>query len=97
MTKNICTRFAPSPTGYLHLGGLRTALYNFLFARHQGGRMILRIEDTDRTRFVQGATEKLIKTLHLMGIGYDEGPDKPGSHGPYLQSERTGLYQEHAT
>ncbi|MCK4892937.1 MAG: glutamate--tRNA ligase [Calditrichia bacterium] len=96
MTKNICTRFAPSPTGYLHVGGLRTALYNFLFARHQGGKMILRIEDTDRARFVPGATENLIKTLKFMGITYNEGPDKPGSQGPYIQSERTTKYQEHA-
>ncbi len=96
MSSNICTRFAPSPTGFLHVGGLRTALYNYLFARNHAGKMILRIEDTDRARFVPGATESLIRTLRVMGIEYDEGPDKPGSSGPYLQSERTDIYQQHA-
>lgn len=67
-------RFAPSPTGYLHVGGLRTALYNYLFARHNNGKMILRIEDTDRTRLVEGATENLIKSLEWAGIVFDEGP-----------------------
>jgi len=93
---SVRTRFAPSPTGYLHVGGLRTALYNYLFARHQQGQLVLRIEDTDRTRFVEDATENLIRTLHIMGIQYDEGPDKGGPHGPYLQSQRTELYQRYA-
>ncbi len=89
-------RFAPSPTGYLHVGGLRTALYNFLFARHHNGKMVLRIEDTDRTRYVEGAVENLIRTLKWTGITYDEGPDVGGPYGPYVQSERLELYREHA-
>ena len=89
-------RFAPSPTGYLHVGGLRTALYNFLFARHNNGKMVLRIEDTDRTRYVEGAVENLIRTLKWTGITYDEGPDIGGPYGPYVQSERLDLYREHA-
>ena len=89
-------RFAPSPTGYLHVGGLRTALYNFLFARHNNGKMVLRIEDTDRTRYVEGAVENLIRTLKWTGITYDEGPDIGGPYGPYVQSERLELYREHA-
>ena len=92
----IRTRFAPSPTGFLHVGGLRTALYNYLFARHHQGEMILRIEDTDRARFVEGATENLIQTLHVMGIDYQEGPDKGGKSGPYLQSQRLDVYRQHA-
>src|SRR5262249_22695694 len=93
---NIRVRFAPSPTGYLHVGGLRTALYNFLFARKQGGSFILRIEDTDRTRYVEGAVEKLIHTLQWAGLDYDEGPGKGGPFGPYVQSERLAIYREHA-
>jgi glutamyl-tRNA synthetase len=89
-------RFAPSPTGYLHVGGLRTALYNYLFARNQDGKFILRIEDTDRNRFVPGAIDNLISTLKWAGIDYDEGPDKGGEYGPYLQSERLSIYKEHA-
>ncbi len=92
----IRTRFAPSPTGFLHVGGLRTALYNYLFARHHQGEIILRIEDTDRARFVEGATENLIQTLHVMGIDYQEGPDKDGKSGPYLQSQRLDVYRKHA-
>lgn len=89
-------RFAPSPTGYLHVGGLRTALYNYLFARNRKGKFILRIEDTDRKRYVPGAVENLISTLSWAGIDYDEGPDKGGKYGPYLQSERLDIYKEHA-
>ncbi|NOX37184.1 MAG: glutamate--tRNA ligase [Calditrichaeota bacterium] len=89
-------RFAPSPTGYLHVGGLRTALYNFLFARHHQGVLVLRIEDTDRSRYVPGAVENLIKTLKWTGITYDEGPDIGGPFGPYVQSQRIELYREHA-
>lgn len=93
---DICVRFAPSPTGYMHIGGLRTALFNFLYARHQGGRFVLRIEDTDRTRFVEGALENLIRIMKWSGLEYDEGPmlnDKgeihqEGNFGPYIQSER---------
>ncbi len=88
-------RFAPSPTGYLHVGGLRTALYNFLFARKSGGKFILRIEDTDRARYVEGAVENLIGTLRWAGLGYDEGPEIGGDWGPYIQSQRTDIYREH--
>jgi len=87
-------RFAPSPTGFLHVGGLRTALYNYLLARKHGGTFILRIEDTDRARFVPGAVENLIHTLKWAGLAYDEGPDVGGEKGPYIQSERTELYQK---
>ncbi|HOJ17320.1 MAG: glutamate--tRNA ligase [Ignavibacteriales bacterium] len=90
-------RFAPSPTGYLHVGGLRTALYNYLFARHTSGKFILRIEDTDRARFVPGAVENLIDTLRWSGLTYDEGPDKDGGFGPYIQSERLEIYKEYTT
>ena len=89
-------RFAPSPTGYLHVGGLRTALYNYFFARKMGGTFILRIEDTDRTRFVEGAVDNLIDTLRWAGLDYDEGPVKGGAKGPYVQSERTEIYRNHA-
>jgi glutamyl-tRNA synthetase len=87
-------RFAPSPTGYLHVGGLRTALYNYLFARRHGGVCVLRIEDTDRTRFVEGASEALVNALRWAGIEFDESPEKGGEYGPYVQSERFDLYRE---
>lgn len=87
-------RFAPSPTGYLHIGGLRTALYNYLFAKNQNGKLILRIEDTDRKRFVEGAVENLIDTLNWAGISFDEGPEISGEFAPYLQSERLQIYKE---
>lgn len=93
---SVRVRFAPSPTGYLHVGGLRTALYNFLFARNKGGKMILRIEDTDRTRFVENAQENLIKSLEWAGITFDEGPGFGGDYGPYIQSERFDLYSKYA-
>jgi glutamyl-tRNA synthetase len=89
-------RFAPSPTGLLHVGGLRTALYNYLFARHHGGVMVLRVEDTDRTRFVEGAEENIQQMFRWTGIDFDEGPHVGGAFGPYRQSERTALYREHA-
>ena len=92
---SVRVRFAPSPTGYLHVGGLRTALYNFLFARHHQGVLVLRIEDTDQTRYVEGAAESLIQTLRLTGIEYDEGPDAGGNYGPYVQSERLQIYKKH--
>ena len=85
-------RFAPSPTGYLHVGGLRTALYNYLFARNKNGKFILRIEDTDRNRYVEGAIENLISTLKWIGLDFDEGPGKEGNYGPYVQSQRLDLY-----
>ncbi len=90
------TRFAPSPTGYLHIGGLRTALYNYLYAKKNNGTFILRIEDTDQKRFVEGATEHLIKMIKWAGLEYAEGPDKDGQFGPYIQSERTEIYQKYA-
>lgn len=90
----IRVRFAPSPTGFLHVGGLRTALYNYLFARKHGGVFILRIEDTDRNRYVPGAVENLIRTLRWAGLQYDEGPVTGGSRGPYIQSERLARYKE---
>lgn len=89
-------RFAPSPTGYLHIGGLRTALYNYLFAKSQGGDLILRIEDTDKNREVEGAAENLISTLHELGIDFDESPIIGGFCEPYIQSERLNLYHRHA-
>ncbi len=92
----IRTRFAPSPTGFLHVGGLRTALYDFLLAREHGGKFILRIEDTDQKRAVEGAAENLIETLKWAGLEFDEGPGIGGPHGPYLQSERTDLYKKYA-
>ena len=91
----IRVRFAPSPTGYLHIGGLRTALYNYLFAKQNNGHLILRIEDTDRTRLVDGAIENLISTLSWSGIEFDEGPHKNGDYGPYTQSERLDIYHQY--
>lgn len=96
MTQSIRVRFAPSPTGFLHIGGLRTALYNYLFARSQGGVFVLRIEDTDQSRYVEGAEEDIIRSLQWCGIEIDEGPNAPGSCGPYRQSERRELYVRHA-
>lgn len=90
------TRFAPSPTGYMHIGNLRTALYSYLIAKHDGGRFILRIEDTDRERLVEGATDIIKSTLKITGLKYDEGPDIGGEHGPYVQSERKPIYMEYA-
>ena len=90
------TRFAPSPTGYLHLGGLRTALYTYLFTKKNNGVFILRIEDTDLERLVEGATEKIYKSLKLAGLNWDEGPDVGGPVGPYIQSERKDMYLPYA-
>ena len=92
----IVTRFAPSPTGYMHIGNLRTALYSYLISKHEDGKFILRIEDTDRERFVEGATDIIKSTLSITGLGYDEGPDVGGDHGPYVQSERKEIYMEYA-
>lgn len=89
-------RFAPSPTGFVHIGSLRTALYNYLYARNQGGDFILRIEDTDRERFVEGAVENLISVLEWAGLRPDEGPKWGGEYGPYFQSERTDTYRRYA-
>ena len=90
------TRFAPSPTGYMHIGNLRTALYEFLIAKSAGGSFILRIEDTDQERFVEGATDIIYKTLEMSGITHDEGPDVGGEYGPYIQSERKNDYIKYA-
>ena len=90
------TRFAPSPTGYMHVGNLRTALYTWLIARHSGGKFILRIEDTDQGRLVEGATEVIYATLRKCGLTWDEGPDIGGPVGPYIQTERRALYGKYA-
>ena len=95
MTRKVRVRFAPSPTGALHIGGVRTALYNYLFARQNGGDMILRIEDTDSTRFVPGAEEYINEALAWLGIGIDEGVNEGGNYGPYKQSERREIYRTH--
>jgi len=85
-------RFAPSPTGPLHIGGLRTALYNYLFARKLGGKFILRIEDTDQKRYVEGAEQYIREALTWSGMAPDEGPEAGGEYGPYRQSERSAMY-----
>lgn len=92
-TMELRTRFAPSPTGYLHIGGLRTALYGYLFAKQGNGKFILRIEDTDQERYVEGATELIYRTLRDTGLVYDEGPDVGGDYGPYIQSQRKAIYK----
>lgn len=101
--ENIRVRFPPSPTGYLHIGGLRTALYNYLFARHHKGAFVLRIEDTDQARKVEGGAENIIRSLQRTGLLYDEGPflkggeiEERGNHGPYTQSKRLDIYVKHA-
>lgn len=96
MNHPVRVRFAPSPTGPLHIGGVRTALFNFLFAKKHGGTFILRIEDTDQNRYVEGAEEYIIKALNWCGIPFDEGPDKNEKHGPYRQSKRKALYKKYA-
>ncbi|MBR3165571.1 MAG: glutamate--tRNA ligase [Lachnospiraceae bacterium] len=98
MTQKIRTRFAPSPTGRMHVGNLRTALYAWLIARHAGGEFILRIEDTDQERYVEGAVDIIYRTMKATGLTHDEGPDKDGGCGPYVQSERqaSGIYLEYA-
>lgn len=95
MSKKVRVRFAPSPTGPLHIGGVRTALFNYLFAKKHGGDFILRIEDTDQNRYVAGAEDYIKEALNWCGIPYDEGPDKEGEVGPYRQSERKQLYQHY--
>ena len=95
MERRVRVRFAPSPTGPLHIGGVRTALYNYLFARQHGGDMILRIEDTDSQRFVPGAEDYINEALAWLGIGIDEGVREGGNYGPYKQSERRDIYREH--
>ena len=95
-TGEVRTRFAPSPTGYMHVGNLRTALYTYLIARHNKGRFILRIEDTDQGRLVEGAVDVIYKTMAECHLDHDEGPDVGGPVGPYVQTERRGLYKEYA-
>ncbi|WP_281541779.1 glutamate--tRNA ligase [Maribacter aestuarii] len=96
MSQKVRVRFAPSPTGPLHIGGVRTALFNYLFAKKHGGDFILRIEDTDQNRYVEGAEQYIIDALNWCGIPFDEGPGKDGGHGPYRQSERKHLYKQYA-
>ena len=93
---HIRTRFAPSPTGFMHVGNLRTALYEYLTARHENGTFVLRIEDTDQERYVEGATDVIYNTLKIAGITHDEGPDVGGEYGPYVQSERKDMYKPYA-
>lgn len=95
-TQNVRTRFAPSPTGFMHIGNLRTALYTYIIAKKYGGKFILRIEDTDQGRYVEGATDVIYDTLRSCGLNWDEGPDVGGPVGPYIQSERMGIFKEYA-
>ena len=95
MNTSVRVRFAPSPTGALHIGGVRTALFNYLFAKKYDGDFILRIEDTDQSRFVPGAEDYIVEALEWLGIPFDEGPGKEGRFGPYRQSERVHLYSKH--
>ena len=92
--RKVRVRFAPSPTGPLHIGGVRTALYNYLFARQHGGDLVFRIEDTDSHRFVPGAEEYIIESFRWLGIKFDEGVSFGGNHGPYRQSERREIYKQ---
>lgn len=96
MSNTIRTRFAPSPTGFMHVGGVRTALFAWLLARQQGGQFILRLEDTDQKREVAGSAEHIIESLAALGVNHDEGPDNGGPHGPYKQSERLDIYRHWA-
>src|SRR5213592_703915 len=95
MASEVRVRFAPSPTGYLHIGGARTALFNWLFARHHGGKFVLRIEDTDIKRNTEEAMAAIYEGLQWLGLNWDEGPHAGGEFGPYLQSERTPLYERY--
>ena len=94
MSNKIRVRFAPSPTGPLHIGGLRTALFNYLFAKKNKGDFILRIEDTDQARYVEGSEKHILDSLNWCGLGLDEGPVQGGGFGPYKQSERKKLYKD---
>ena len=95
MSSDVRVRFAPSPTGYLHIGGARTALFNWLFARHHGGKFVLRIEDSDLKRNTEEAMAAIYEGLEWLGLNWDEGPHVSGEFGPYLQSERTELYERY--
>ena len=96
MSQRVRTRFAPSPTGYMHIGNLRTALYTYLIAKKNDGDFILRIEDTDQERYVEGAVDVIYDTLRKAGLKWDEGPDVGGEYGPYVQSERMGMFKDYA-
>ena len=96
MTEWVRTRYAPSPTGYPHVGNIRTALFAWLFARHNNGSFILRIEDTDVERSVEGSLENILESLRWLGMDWDEGPEIGGNYGPYVQSQRLNLYQNAA-
>ena len=96
MSKKVRVRFAPSPTGPLHIGGVRTALFNYLFAKKSGGDFILRIEDTDQERYVSGAEQYIIEAMSWLGVSFDESPLKPAKFGPYRQSERKEIYKQYA-
>ena len=96
MSSKVRVRFAPSPTGPLHIGGVRTALYNYLFAKKHNGDFVLRIEDTDQNRYVEGAEDYIVESLNWCGIPFDEGPGKEKGYGPYRQSERKNKYREYA-
>src|SRR5437867_10332734 len=96
MNAPVRVRFAPSPTGWLHVGGARTAYFNWLFARQHGGAFVLRIEDTDVVRSSADSEEGVLADLRWLGLAWDEGPDRAGPHGPYRQSERLSLYRERA-
>ncbi|HYG16414.1 MAG TPA: glutamate--tRNA ligase family protein, partial [Bacteroidia bacterium] len=96
MDRRVRVRFAPSPTGPLHIGGVRTALYNYLFARKHGGDFLLRVEDTDQNRFVPGAEEYITEALQWVGLKFDEAPHVGGPHAPYRQSERKAMYRQYA-
>ena len=96
MSDTVRTRFAPSPTGYMHIGNLRTALFAYLFAKSQNGKFILRIEDTDQGRYVEGSIDVIYDTLRTARLFHDEGPDIGGDYGPYTQSERKDIYRQYA-
>ena len=96
MSEKVRVRFAPSPTGPLHIWGVRTALFNYLFAKQRGGQFILRIEDTDQSRYVEGAENYIVETLNWLNIPFDEGIGKEGNFGPYRQSERKNMYRQFA-
>jgi len=95
-SKEVRVRFAPSPTGYLHVGGARTALFNWLYARKNGGKFVLRIEDTDTERSTRESEKMIMRDMKWLGLYWDEGPDVGGDFGPYRQSERLHLYREYA-
>lgn len=96
MSKKVRVRFAPSPTGSLHIGGARTALFNLLYARHNDGTFVLRVEDTDTERSTEESAQAIVRALKWLGFDWDEGPEKGGDYGPYYQSERIHLYEEAA-